>query len=97
MRHRICVRLNELLPSPTLAWEKEPEAADLLRRTSAFAENPVLRIPHTPPKKRASEIVMSAHAVLGPIDPQVGHFPAASILAVAERNPIADTDDETLR
>lgn len=44
----------------------------------------------------AQEIVMSRHAVLGPIDPQVGQFPAASLLKVVEQKPIAEIDDETL-
>jgi ClpP class serine protease len=44
----------------------------------------------------ASEIVMSEHAVLGPVDPQVGSVPAASILRAVERKPIAEVDDETL-
>jgi ClpP class serine protease len=43
-----------------------------------------------------NEIVMSAHAVLGPIDPQLGKFPAASLLKVVEQKPIAEIDDETL-
>lgn len=44
----------------------------------------------------ADEIVMSPHAVLGPVDPQLGNFPAASILRVVEQKPVADVDDETL-
>jgi ClpP class serine protease len=44
----------------------------------------------------ADEIVMSRHAVLGPIDPQVGQQPAASILKVVEQKPIAEIDDQTL-
>src|ERR1700716_4221542 len=32
----------------------------------------------------ANEIVMSKHAVLGPIDPQLGQSPAASLIKVAE-------------
>jgi ClpP class serine protease len=44
----------------------------------------------------ADEIVMSEHAVLGPVDPQVGGVPAASILRAVERKPIAEVDDETL-
>src|SRR6202158_5364323 len=44
----------------------------------------------------ANEIVMSPHAVLGPIDPQLGKFPAASLLKVVEQKPIAEIDDETL-
>src|ERR1700735_2214317 len=44
----------------------------------------------------ADEIIMSRHAVLGPIDPQLGQSPAASIIKVAEQKPIARIDDQTL-
>src|SRR5882724_8446977 len=44
----------------------------------------------------ADEIVMSEHAVLGPVDPQVGKFPAASILKVLGKKPPKDMEDETL-
>src|SRR5712671_6719175 len=36
----------------------------------------------------ANEIVMSKHAVLGPIDPQIGESPAASLIKVIEQKPI---------
>jgi ClpP class serine protease len=44
----------------------------------------------------ADEIVMSEHAVLGPVDPQIGTYPAASLLRVVEQKPIEKVDDETL-
>src|SRR3954451_24254958 len=44
----------------------------------------------------ADEIVMSPHAVLGPIDPQLGQQPAASLLKVPRQKPIAEVDDQTL-
>jgi ClpP class serine protease len=44
----------------------------------------------------ADEIIMDAHAVLGPVDPQLGNHPAVSILSVVERKPIERIDDETL-
>ncbi|MGQ9901752.1 MAG: SDH family Clp fold serine proteinase [Fimbriimonadales bacterium] len=44
----------------------------------------------------ADGIVMDPHAVLGPVDPQVGQFPAASILKVVEQKPISEVDDQTL-
>jgi ClpP class serine protease len=44
----------------------------------------------------ADQIVMSPHAVLGPVDPQVGQHPAASLLKVVEKKPIEDVDDRTL-
>ncbi len=44
----------------------------------------------------ADEIVMGEHAVLGPVDPQLGQYPAASILKVLERKPAAEIDDQTI-
>jgi ClpP class serine protease len=44
----------------------------------------------------ADEIVMCEHSVLGPIDPQLGQWPAVSLLKAAEQKPIAEVDDETL-
>ncbi len=44
----------------------------------------------------ADEIVMSPHAVLGPVDPQLGQYPAASILKVLEQKNIDKIDDQTL-
>ncbi|HAJ36660.1 MAG TPA: hypothetical protein DCL15_13315 [Chloroflexi bacterium] len=44
----------------------------------------------------ADEIVMDENAVLGPVDPQLGQQPAASILKVLERKPINEIDDDTL-
>ncbi len=44
----------------------------------------------------ANEIVLSSHAVLGPIDPQLGQSPAASLLRVVEQKPIARISDQTL-
>jgi ClpP class serine protease len=44
----------------------------------------------------AGEIVMCDHAVLGPVDPQLGQFPAASLLKVIRAKPIAEVEDETL-
>lgn len=44
----------------------------------------------------ADEIVMCEHSVLGPIDPQLGESPAASLIAVVDKKPIAKVDDRTL-
>ena len=44
----------------------------------------------------ADTIVMSSHAALGPIDPQLDKYPAASLLKIVEEKPIAEIDDETL-
>src|SRR6266540_4141127 len=42
------------------------------------------------------EIVMSEHAMLGPVDPQLGQYPASSILQAVARKPVQDVDDATL-
>jgi ClpP class serine protease len=44
----------------------------------------------------ADEIVMCEHSVLGPIDPQLGDSPAASLIKVVGEKPIAKIDDKTL-
>jgi ClpP class serine protease len=44
----------------------------------------------------ADQIVMSPHAVLGPVDPQLGEYPAASVVKAVSRKPVADVDDKTL-
>ncbi len=44
----------------------------------------------------ADEIVLAPHAVLGPIDPQVGGYPAAALARVVAEKPIAEIDDKTL-
>jgi ClpP class serine protease len=43
----------------------------------------------------ADEIVMDPHAVLGPVDPQLGNHPAVSILAAVSRKPPERVEDET--
>jgi ClpP class serine protease len=44
----------------------------------------------------ADKIVMDENAVLGPVDPQLGQWPAVSILAAVEQKPVKDVDDQTL-
>ncbi len=44
----------------------------------------------------ADEIVMSPHAVLGPVDPQLGEYPAASLVKVTREKPVKEVDDRTL-
>ena len=44
----------------------------------------------------AHEIVMDANAVLGPVDPQIGDMPAASILRVLNLKQVNRIKDETL-
>ncbi len=44
----------------------------------------------------ADEIVMAPHAVLGPVDPQLGELPAASLVRAVEKKPVAEVDDRTL-
>jgi ClpP class serine protease len=44
----------------------------------------------------ADEIVLDPNAVLGPVDPQLGDSPAASILTVLDRKKAEDIEDKTL-
>ncbi len=44
----------------------------------------------------ADEIYLDDNAVLGPVDPQLGNYPAASILKAVEQKPIKDIEDQTL-
>jgi ClpP class serine protease len=43
----------------------------------------------------ADEIMIEEHAVLGPVDPQLGEYPAVSLVKLAENKPIADIDDKS--
>jgi ClpP class serine protease len=43
----------------------------------------------------ADEIIMDPNAVLGPVDPQLSEYPAASVLSVLEEKPPANIDDKT--
>src|SRR3977135_4386640 len=44
----------------------------------------------------ADEIVMCKHSVLGPVDPQLGQSPAASLVKILDQKPIAEIKDKTL-
>jgi ClpP class serine protease len=44
----------------------------------------------------ADEILLARSAVLGPVDPQIGQHPAASILDAVQRKDANETDDQTL-
>lgn len=44
----------------------------------------------------ADRLVMSPSAVLGPVDPQIGELPAASILAAVKQKDANEIDDKTL-
>jgi ClpP class serine protease len=44
----------------------------------------------------ADQIIMDAHAVLGPVDPQLGEYPAASLIKAAKAKNVNDLDDKTL-
>src|SRR5258706_4933192 len=44
----------------------------------------------------ADGIVMCEHSVFGPIDPQLGQSPAASLIKVTEEKPVGRIDDQTL-
>ncbi|MDR3559909.1 MAG: ATP-dependent Clp protease proteolytic subunit [Negativicutes bacterium] len=44
----------------------------------------------------ADEIMMDANAVLGPVDPQLGQYPAVSIIKAVKQKNINRVDDNTL-
>lgn len=44
----------------------------------------------------ANEIIMSKNAVLGPIDPQLGEFPAPSLVRLRQIKDVNEIDDRTL-
>ncbi|WP_461832791.1 SDH family Clp fold serine proteinase [Desulfothermus sp.] len=44
----------------------------------------------------ADEIVMSENAVLGPVDPQLGELPAASVVKLLEQKDVNRIEDKTL-
>ncbi len=44
----------------------------------------------------ADAIVMDENAVLGPVDPQLGQYPAASIVKAVEQKSLDEIDDRTL-
>lgn len=44
----------------------------------------------------ADQIVMDPHAVLGPVDPQIGDMPAASLVKLLAMKPPSQISDETL-
>lgn len=44
----------------------------------------------------ADDIIMDGNAVLGPVDPQLGQYPAVSIISAVKRKNINRVDDETL-
>ncbi len=44
----------------------------------------------------ADEVIMDENAVLGPVDPQLGEYPAASILKIIDEKNKNRIKDETL-
>ena len=44
----------------------------------------------------ADKIIMDPHAVLGPVDPQLGQYPAPSIVRAVEKKGPEKADDQTL-
>jgi ClpP class serine protease len=44
----------------------------------------------------ADEIVLDDNAVLGPVDPQLGEYPAVSIIRAVEQKDVNEVDDKTL-
>jgi ClpP class serine protease len=77
-------------------------ALQIARALRAHAARVTVFVPHyamsggTLIALAADEISMSPHAVLGPIDPQFGAIPAASLIKVAGQKAVDAVDDYTL-
>jgi ClpP class serine protease len=44
----------------------------------------------------SDEIMLDENAVLGPVDPQLGNMPAASLVKVVKMKPLSEIEDQTL-
>ncbi len=77
-------------------------ALQIARALKAHKGNVTVFVPHfamsggTLISLAADEIVMSPHAVLGPIDPQINGLPAVSLVKVVGQKPLSELDDQTL-
>jgi ClpP class serine protease len=78
-------------------------AAEQIASALAAHEGPVtVYVPHyamsggTLIALAADRIVVAPSAVLGPVDPQLGEYAAASILAAVSQKDVNETDDKTL-
>ena len=77
-------------------------SVQIARAIKAHAGKVTVMVPHmamsggTLLALAADEIVMSPHAVLGPVDPQLGNFAAASFLRVVRDKDVNQIDDTTL-
>ena len=77
-------------------------ALQIARAVKAHPARTTIFVPHyamsggTLIAMAADEIIMSEHAALGPIDPQIGGLPAASVLRVTQEKDANSTDDYTL-
>jgi len=77
-------------------------AAQIARALKAHKGKVTVFVPHyamsggTLIALAADQIVMSKHAVLGPVDPQIEGMPAASILKIHEEKPAKEIDDKSI-
>jgi len=77
-------------------------AAQIARALKAHKGKVTIFVPHyamsggTLIALAADQIVMSKHAVLGPVDPQIEGMPAASILKIHEEKPAKEIDDKSI-
>lgn len=77
-------------------------AGQIARALKAYKGRVTVFVPHyamsggTLIALAADEIVMSDHAVLGPVDPQIDGMPAASILQIHEEKPAKEIDDKSI-
>ena len=80
-----------VLASEQIAWalRKHPAKVTVMVPHYAMSGGTLIAL-------AADEILLAPSAVLGPVDPQIGEYPAASILAAVERKDANETDDKTL-
>lgn len=77
-------------------------SVQIARAIQAHAAKVTIFVPHyamsggTLIALAADEIVMDSHAVLGPVDPQLGEYPAASLVKLVKEKDINEVEDKTL-
>ncbi|WP_435101752.1 SDH family Clp fold serine proteinase [Halarchaeum sp. P4] len=80
-----------VLAAKQIAWALAEHPADVTVYVPHYAMSGGTLLALT-----ADEVVMDRNAVLGPVDPQLGGYAAASIRNAVERKDPSDVDDETL-
>jgi ClpP class serine protease len=87
---------SALQPLTRQKW-LEASRLRLLKRLEQTRSSIAIALVHRQELIRAADaIVMDENAMLGPVDPQIGQSPAASLLTVLAHKEPKDIDDQTL-